>query len=81
LYGEDSGSLSSHGVAGVFQKNYCLKQKSLFSPGIGFGQYGDDHVRFGLIENEHARASSARYSPYDEKRRSYKVSDVGERLY
>ena len=23
------------------------------SPGIGFGQYGDDHVRFALIENEH----------------------------
>ena len=22
------------------------------SPGIGFGQYGDDHVRFALIENE-----------------------------
>ena len=22
------------------------------SPGIGFGQYGDDHVRFSLIENE-----------------------------
>jgi alanine-synthesizing transaminase len=23
------------------------------SPGIGFGSYGDDHVRIGLIENEH----------------------------
>ncbi len=22
------------------------------SPGIGFGDYGDDHVRFALIENE-----------------------------
>ncbi len=22
------------------------------SPGIGFGEYGDDHVRFALIENE-----------------------------
>jgi alanine-synthesizing transaminase len=23
------------------------------SPGLGFGNYGDDHVRFALIENEH----------------------------
>ena len=23
------------------------------SPGIGFGDYGDTHVRFALIENEH----------------------------
>jgi alanine-synthesizing transaminase len=22
------------------------------SPGIGFGEYGDGHVRFALIENE-----------------------------
>ncbi len=22
------------------------------SPGIGFGEYGDDHVRFALIEND-----------------------------
>ena len=22
------------------------------SPGIGFGDHGDDHVRFALIENE-----------------------------
>ena len=21
------------------------------SPGVGFGEYGDDHVRFALIEN------------------------------
>ena len=23
------------------------------SPGIGFGEYGDDHVRFALVENPH----------------------------
>ncbi len=23
------------------------------SPGIGFGEYGDDHVRFALVENNH----------------------------
>jgi alanine-synthesizing transaminase len=23
------------------------------SPGLGFGQFGDDHVRFALVENRH----------------------------
>jgi len=26
--------------------------KVAVSPGIGFGEYGDDHVRFALIENQ-----------------------------
>ena len=26
--------------------------KVAVSPGIGFGEYGDDHVRIALIENE-----------------------------
>ena len=26
--------------------------KVCVSPGIGFGDYGDDHVRFALIENQ-----------------------------
>jgi alanine-synthesizing transaminase len=30
------------------------------SPGIGFGDYGDDHVRFGLIENEHRSRQALR---------------------
>jgi alanine-synthesizing transaminase len=30
------------------------------SPGIGFGQFGDDHVRFSLIENEHRTRQSIR---------------------
>jgi alanine-synthesizing transaminase len=30
------------------------------SPGIGFGQYGDDHVRFALIENEHRTKQAVR---------------------
>ena len=33
---------------------FLLKEAGVaVSPGIGFGQYGDDHVRFALIENEH----------------------------
>ncbi|MCP3866530.1 MAG: alanine transaminase, partial [Gammaproteobacteria bacterium] len=30
------------------------------SPGIGFGEHGDDHIRFGLIENEHRTRQAVR---------------------
>ena len=30
------------------------------SPGIGFGQYGDTHVRFALIENEQRTRQACR---------------------
>jgi alanine-synthesizing transaminase len=36
-----------------FSKHLLEQAKVAVSPGIGFGDYGDDHVRFGLIENEH----------------------------
>jgi alanine-synthesizing transaminase len=36
-----------------FAKLLMVKAKVAVSPGIGFGQYGDDHVRFALIENPH----------------------------
>ncbi|MEA3277577.1 MAG: alanine transaminase [Pseudomonadota bacterium] len=36
-----------------FCKKLLCDAKVAVSPGIGFGKYGDDHVRFGLIENEH----------------------------
>jgi len=29
------------------------RAKVAVSPGIGFGQYGDEYVRFALVENEH----------------------------
>ncbi len=35
-----------------FAKKLLADAKVAVSPGIGFGQYGDDHVRFSLIENE-----------------------------
>jgi alanine-synthesizing transaminase len=35
-----------------FAKELLAKAKVSVSPGIGFGAYGDDHVRFALIENE-----------------------------
>jgi len=36
-----------------FSKLLITEARVAVSPGVGFGQYGDDHVRFALIENEH----------------------------
>ena len=35
-----------------FAKKLLVDAKVAVSPGIGFGEYGDGHVRFALIENE-----------------------------
>ncbi|WP_313285202.1 alanine transaminase [Stutzerimonas kunmingensis] len=35
-----------------FAKKLMADAKVAVSPGIGFGEYGDDHVRFALIENQ-----------------------------
>jgi alanine-synthesizing transaminase len=35
-----------------FAKELLAKAKVSVSPGIGFGEFGDGHVRFALIENE-----------------------------
>jgi alanine-synthesizing transaminase len=36
-----------------FAKKVLGEAKVAVSPGVGFGDYGDTHVRFALIENEH----------------------------
>ncbi len=43
-----------------FSKKLLLDAKVAVSPGIGFGEYGDDHVRFSLIENEHRTRQAIR---------------------
>ena len=35
-----------------FSKQLLTEAKVAVSPGIGFGQYGDQYVRIALIENE-----------------------------
>jgi alanine-synthesizing transaminase len=35
-----------------FSKLLLAEAKVCVSPGIGFGDYGDEYVRFALIENE-----------------------------
>ena len=43
-----------------FAKKLLLEAKVAVSPGIGFGEYGDNHVRFALIENEHRTRQAIR---------------------
>jgi alanine-synthesizing transaminase len=43
-----------------FSKKLLSEAKVAVSPGVGFGSYGDDHVRFGLIENEHRTRQAVR---------------------
>jgi alanine-synthesizing transaminase len=43
-----------------FAKKLLLDAKVAVSPGIGFGEYGDEYVRFGLIENEHRTRQAVR---------------------
>jgi len=43
-----------------FSKKLLIDAKVAVSPGIGFGEYGDEYVRFGLIENEHRTRQAIR---------------------
>lgn len=43
-----------------FSKLLLSEASVAVSPGIGFGQHGDDHVRFALIENEHRTRQALR---------------------
>jgi alanine-synthesizing transaminase len=43
-----------------FSKKLLQEAKVAVSPGVGFGSQGDDHVRFGLIENEHRTRQAVR---------------------
>ncbi|MEM1404122.1 MAG: alanine transaminase [Pseudomonadota bacterium] len=49
----DMGSLE-------FSKKLLTDAKVAVSPGIGFGEYGEGFVRFGLIENEHRTRQAIR---------------------
>jgi alanine-synthesizing transaminase len=43
-----------------FSKQLLDEAKVAVSPGIGFGKYGDTHVRFSLIENVHRTRQAVR---------------------
>jgi len=43
-----------------FSKKLLTDARVAVSPGIGFGSYGDEYVRFSLIENEHRTRQAIR---------------------
>jgi alanine-synthesizing transaminase len=43
-----------------FSKKLLADAKVAVSPGVGFGEYGDDYVRFALIENEERTRQAVR---------------------
>ena len=43
-----------------FAKKLLLDAHVAVSPGVGFGEYGDDYVRFALIENPHRTRQAIR---------------------
>ncbi len=43
-----------------FSKKLLIEAKVAVSPGIGFGSYGDDFLRFALIENKHRTRQAIR---------------------
>jgi alanine-synthesizing transaminase len=43
-----------------FTKTLLAKAKVSVSPGIGFGEYGDEYVRFAMIENENRTRQAVR---------------------
>ncbi|MEE4109077.1 MAG: alanine transaminase [Halieaceae bacterium] len=43
-----------------FSKKLLRDARVAVSPGIGFGEYGEGYVRFGLIENEHRTRQALR---------------------
>ena len=43
-----------------FSKKLLADAKVAVAPGVAFGELGDDHVRFGLIENEHRTRQAVR---------------------
>ena len=43
-----------------FAKKLLIEAKVAVAPGVGFGEYGDDHVRFALIENLHRTRQALR---------------------
>jgi alanine-synthesizing transaminase len=58
--GIHTGLLEGGSVSLEFCKRLLAEARVAVSPGIGFGEYGDQYVRFGLIENEHRTRQAVR---------------------
>ncbi|MRH77238.1 alanine transaminase [Spiribacter sp. C176] len=55
-----------------FSKKLIRDAGVAVAPGIGFGEYGDEHVRFGLIENPHRTRQAVRGIKQMMRRDGYK---------
>jgi alanine-synthesizing transaminase len=44
----------------AFSKILLREAEVAVAPGVGFGEYGEGHVRLGLVENEHRIRQAAR---------------------
>ena len=60
VWARDSRTRSSRWARSSSRSSSCARRKVAVSPGIGFGEYGDDYVRFALIENEHRTRQAVR---------------------
>ena len=58
-----------------FSKKLLTEALVAVSPGVGFGEYGDEYVRFSLIENEH-RTRQAIRSIREMFRKDHVLTDV-----
>ncbi len=58
--GEDSRAVIAPAGSLEFTKKLLAKAKVSVSPGIGFGEYGDEYVRFAMIENENRTRQAVR---------------------
>ena len=61
-----------------FSKKLLEEARVAVSPGIGFGEYGDKFVRFGLIENEHRTRQAVRGIRNMFRQDNVLVNEVGE---
>lgn len=61
-----------------FAKKLLLDAKVAVSPGIGFGEYGDEFVRFSLIENEQRTRQAVRSIRDMFRRETKQHKKVGE---
>ena len=55
-----NGTTASWHCMGEFAKKLLEDAKVAVSPGIGFGDQGDEYVRFALIENEQRTRQAVR---------------------
>ena len=60
LYGCDRVLYPMMRLRSLVSQLLLAEAKVAVAPGVGFGEYGDTHVRIALVENEHRIRQAAR---------------------